>query len=404
MELNSHASMPAAGFDPGNTYHPPSSIVAASSSGKKLTDAALCLIWANHDCEISTLDEKYLRLNGAMDPATHEWKIKDHAKLEALLQMAEIGARRGIMFAGKTGIDPSVLAMIYEKAAHQRTRGSDASSLDALRNFWRCALLGNMCWQLAHTHKAEPVDLATLAATPAPKKGDKGKKTEAASTKTGGTSTASSGASTNTVVEVNPQGGKPTTSQVVTPAPTPAPAPSVVQTPPTPAPTAPDVQTIPVAPIAKHEDLANVTPPEPAPTPTPTPVPIPSPAPVQTIVPTPAPAPVPAAVPTPAPAPEASETGGDGTANIPVARVARPEDVANVPVAPIATPTPAPVALPVPAPAPAPSDDANIPVAPVAKATDYAANNTASSTNAIPVAPVAPKVPDNSDGHSGSFP
>ncbi len=93
-----------------------------------------------------------------MDPASHEWKVKDHAKLEALLQMAEIGARRGIMFAGKTGINPAVLSMIYEKAAHQRTRGSDASSLDALRNFWRCALLGNMCWQLAHTHKAEAVD------------------------------------------------------------------------------------------------------------------------------------------------------------------------------------------------------------------------------------------------------
>jgi hypothetical protein len=234
VELNSHAAMPTAGFDPGNTYHPPSSIVAPTTNNKKLSDPALCLIWVNHDCEIATLDEKYLRLNGAMDPATHEWKVKDHAKLEAMLQMAEIGARRGIMFAGKTGIDPSVLAMIYEKAAHQRTRGSDASSLDALRNFWRCALLGNMCWQLAHTHKAEAVDLSVLGPIDDKlKKDDKGKKGDKTSDKTtasskgaastrAGDKTAnspSSPANTNTVVTVNPQGGAATTTQVVTPAP-----------------------------------------------------------------------------------------------------------------------------------------------------------------------------------------
>jgi hypothetical protein len=72
--------------------------------------------------------------------------------------MAEIGARHGIAFAEKAEIDPSVLAMIYERAAHQRIQGDDASALDALRNYWRCALLGNVCWQLAHTPKAQPVD------------------------------------------------------------------------------------------------------------------------------------------------------------------------------------------------------------------------------------------------------
>ena len=399
MELNSHAPITSAGFDPGTTYHPPSAIVEASTGEKKLSDPALCLIWVNHDCEIATLDEKYLLLNGAMDPATHEWKVKDHAKLEALLQMAEIGARRGIMFAGKTGIDPSTLAMIYEKAAHQRSRGSDASSLDALRNFWRCALLGNMCWQLAHTHKAEAVDLTALnVGPPAPKKGDKGKK----AAKPAATTASSSPASTNTVVVVNPQGGSPTTAQVVTPTPDNA---------------------IPVAPIA-HD-----TTPAPAPTPAPVPTPVvvstltPAPS-VAVVPPAPAPIPTPAPVPTPAPAPTVANDP-----NIPVAPVAKKEDLAtvttpspapapapvdtaetggdaNIPVAPVAHLTPQPTA-PVPAPAPAPQpaattpDDANIPVAPVAKITDYASSGVAPSTNAIPV---APKAPDNSDGRNGSFP
>ena len=409
VELNSHAPMTSAGFDPGNTYHPPSSIVAPTTNNKKLSDPALCLIWVNHDCEIATLDEKYLSLNGAMDPATHEWKVKDHAKLEALLQMAEIGARRGIMFAGKTGIDPSVLAMIYEKAAHQRTRGSDASSLDALRNFWRCALLGNMCWQLAHTHKAEAVDLSALGPPDDKnKKDDKGKKgdktstaaaTKAASTKSGDktASTSSSPANTNTVVTVNPQGGAPTTTQVVTPAP--APAPSL-------APSASEDANIPVAPIARHDDLATATTPTPAPAPAPapTPAPVPAPSPAPSVAPTPVPAPAPAPVPAPAatPAPaDTAETGGDNS-NIPVAPVAKPADISNVPVALPATNiamTPAP---PVPAPAPmAPPDDANIPVAPVAKVSDFTGGGGTPSTNAVPA---APKSPDNSDGHSGSFP
>jgi len=403
VELNAHAPMATTGFDPGNTYHPPSAIVAPTTNNKKLSDPALCLIWVNHECEIATLDEKYLRLNGAMDPATHEWKMKDHAKLEALLQMAEIGARRGIMFAGKTGIDPSVLAMIYEKAAHQRTRGSDASSLDALRNFWRCALLGNMCWQLAHTHKAEAVDLSTLG-PPAPdkdKKEDKGKKgdkaTAAVTSKTPGevkpgdktAETTPAPANGNKVVTVNPQGG--TTQQQVT-------SPTAVN--PAPAPP-PDDANIPVAPIAKYGDVANATTPAPAPVtpaPTPAPAPAPAPAPVPVAVPTVAPAPAPVPIPRAAPAAEAAETGGDN-ANIPVAPVAKPADLSDIPVALPATNIAMTPAQPAPhAPVPQPVDDANIPVAPVAKVSDFASGG---ATNAPPA---APKAPDNSDGHAGSFP
>lgn len=75
LDANAPASM--VGFDPGDTYRPPHTIVATTAAAKKLSDAALCLIWVNHDCEIATLDEKYLRLSGTMDPVTHEWRLKD---------------------------------------------------------------------------------------------------------------------------------------------------------------------------------------------------------------------------------------------------------------------------------------------------------------------------------------
>jgi len=155
----SHKSTVVA-FDPGNTFMPPHTVLVSSGSGKKLSDVAACLVWANHDCEIATLDEKYLHLNGTVDSATHEWHVKDRAKLDALLQLAEIGARRGISFAEKTQIDISVLDMIYERAGYLRIQGDDSSALESLRNYWRCALLGNMCWQLAHGLKAQPANIA----------------------------------------------------------------------------------------------------------------------------------------------------------------------------------------------------------------------------------------------------
>ena len=151
------------GFDPGNTFAPPHTVLISGGSGKKLSGVASCLVWANHDCEIAMLDEKYLRLSGTIDAATREWHVKDRAKLDALLQLAEVGARHGIAFAEKAKIDSSVLEMIYEKAGHLRIQDDDASALEALRHYWRCALLGNICWQLAHGLKALPADMAAHA-------------------------------------------------------------------------------------------------------------------------------------------------------------------------------------------------------------------------------------------------
>jgi hypothetical protein len=392
VKLNANANTSAVAFDPGDTYRPPHGVVIAGSSTKKLSDAAQCLIWVNHDCEIATLDEKYLRLNGTMDPKTHEWILKDRPKLDALLQMAEIGARQGMAFAEKAEVDPSVLAMIYEKAAHERMQGDDASALDALRNFWRCALLGNVCWQLAHVPKAQPVDLSALSSKDQEKLKKDQKKVEETKTDDSDkatepsadqpkkdeaqTSSPEASASTNTVVVVPPD-AQPATNEVVTPnAPVPAPNTNAAPINPPPAatvandkpapPSAPtpsvDVGNPPVAPIATNEDSIPV-------------------APIATNM---TEAPTPPAPPAPQPPPEPA----------PVAAVTPTN----------AAPTPAPPAPPTPPVASATPDinEMNIPVAPIAKVEDYSGGAATPATNAPPVnAPIPPSgKSDSADGHS----
>jgi hypothetical protein len=366
VKLNANAPDSAVGFDPGDTYKPPHTIVALADTAKKLSDVALCLIWVNHDCEIAALDEKYLRLSGAMDPATHEWHMKDRGRLDSLLQMAEIGARHGIAFAEKAEIDPSVLAMIYERATHER-QGNDASALDALRNYWRCALLGNVCWQLSHTPKAQPVDLSALSSEKDDKSAKKGdKKGDAGTTKkeSDQAQTVEASASTNTVVVVPADNSPATTNEVVTP--------NAIAT--------------------TTNTVEQQKPPE-EPVAPPTPAPISPPATVIQMVKNP---PI-----------------------TPIAPIAH-DDESNIPVAPIATnmgdnpapPTPAPDAgTPATNAAPAPQppstpvagdpSEMNIPVAPIAKATDYAQVPPSPSTNLAPVSAVPPATKGDA---SGSFP
>jgi hypothetical protein len=416
VKPNAGNSAPAL-FDPGNTYHPPNTAVVASSASRKLTDPAACLIWVDHECEIATLDEKYLRLNGSMEAATHEWKIKDHAKLDALVQMAEIGARRGITFAAKTDIDPSVLAMIYEKAANQRTRGTDAASLDSLRNFWRCALLGNMCWQLAHTRKAEAVDLSNLTPEESGKlgkKGDKGKKgktetaqaaSEAADTNAAAAtppSTNAPGETTNTVTSVNPDGQASVKQNVTVTTPSTAPPADMAPAPDAPQPA--PVQETPTPAPAMTEARADQ--------PTTTPVVAPAPESVPATAPVPARSPVVLPAPEPAPATTVANVMPE---NVPVAPIAHTEDIAPatnaeahaVPPSPSPAPAslpPASASLPV-APAPNVGDaEMNIPVAPIARAQDLAGTSDApATTNSAPAGPIRP-TRDNADGHNNAFP
>ncbi len=387
VKLNANAPASAVGFDPGNTYRPPHTVLDSNPSAKKLSDVAMCLIWVNHDCEIATLDEKYLRLNGTMDSA-HEWHLKDRGKLDTLLQMAEIGARHGIAFAEKAEIDPSVLAMIYERAAYQRTQSNDASALDALRNYWRCALLGNMCWQLAHTRKAEPVDSGS---TPVAADGDKKdqKKTDAAASADGGTATKKTDAtastptaSTNTTVVVTPPGAAAATNEIITPvAPSAATNTVVAVKSPSP-PVVTNEVVVPIAPPADTNAEVAVNPPV---------------APIATNE---------VAVPV---APPASTNAGP-VVNPPVAPIATNET--SAPVAPPAVTNAEVVVSPPehpapPAPAITAAVDTNaIPVAPVAKAEDYSGSEIPAPTNAAPIGPIPPSTPktDNADGHAGAFP
>ena len=424
VKLNANAPASAVGFDPGDTYRPPHTVIVSAVAVKKLSDVAQCLIWVNNDCEIAALDEKYLRLGGTMDAATHEWRVKDRGRLDALLQMAEVGARHGIAFADKAQIDPSVLAMIYERAAHERIEGDDSSALDALRNYWRCALLGNMCWELAHTPKAQPVDLSTVSAGSDGNKTDKkdGTKTAAAAVAQGDKTTKAAGPEAapspttpaNAATASNPPIAVPTPTAIATPvAPAAEPNAVIAVNPPVapsasqdvvapqsapPAENSAPTENPPVAPVANHEVHAAVTPA----TMTRTDV---------------------------AEDPPVAPIASHDAVN-PVAPTAIPRaDVAeDPPVAPIATndvatpapPTPAPPAasaatnsISSPAtPAPSPSvtaandpDGMNIPVVPVARVEDYSGGDSQSATNAAPPGPIPPSTkPDNADGHGGSFP
>jgi hypothetical protein len=313
LKPNSAATGASVGFDPGNTFAPPHTLLGPSVPEKKLSDVASCLIWVNHDCEIATLDEKYLWLSGTVDPVTREWHAKDRTKLDELVQTAELGARHGIAFAAKAEMDPSVLAMIYERATHDRLQGDDTAALESLRNYWRCALLGNMCWQLAHTHKAEPVDLGSGAPAGSDGKSDQSNTAPATSAKPPAPATAA------TTTTNKPPAPAPAPTQVATSNTAPAPT-QVVATPAT----SNSEELIPVAPIAKPQDIG-----ETGPTST-------NAAPSGTNTP---PAPPVASSTNPAPA-AGTDTNSDQ--NIPVAPIAKPEDIGETGTTNTPPPTNAP--------------------------------------------------------------
>lgn len=309
VKLNA-GSTTMVGFDPGNTYAPPNTAIAPTVTARKLSDVALCLIWANTDCEIATLDEKYLRLNGTVDPTSHEWHVKDRAKLDALLQAAEIGARYGISFAEKAEVDPSVFAMIYEKAAHLRIQGDDAAALEALRHYWRCALLGNLCWQLAHTQKAQAVDLANT-----PADGDDKKKDDKDKDKDKKPETADKDKDKK-ASEVPPD--------------------KLIITPPSPPPNVAPVTPIPVTTTTNNAPAPTEAPPRAEAVVEDKPTPVPTPAPVTT--------PPPPNPPTAPPAPPVVAADPNADDNIPVAPVAKPQDFGGGDTPPPPAPTPAPPA------------------------------------------------------------
>lgn len=144
---NSPANYQQIGFVPGPAYGPPRA-PEAPAAPRSLSDAASALAWANDYCEVAMLEQQYLRLGGVFDSAKLEWTIRNKEALGAMLANADTAARRGIMAAVGVGADPTILGMIYLQAASLRAEASATSQLEALRQYWRCALIGNIAWQL----------------------------------------------------------------------------------------------------------------------------------------------------------------------------------------------------------------------------------------------------------------
>jgi len=324
------------GFDFGNAYGPPAAEVQDNATPQpqapKLSDVAQCLIWVNTDCEIASLDQKYLRLGGTFDAATHDWHVKDRSKLDTLLQLAETGALQGSAYAGQAQVDPSVFGMILERATYLREHGDDSNALAGLRNYWRCALLGNMCWQLAHTHKAAVVDLSAEAGGD---KKDKDKDKDKSSDKDKTADNAKPGDKDKSSTP-----DKNATASATNAAPAAPSAPAPTNTVEAPA-NSPTTNAAPENPHAAPQPVVSAETEKPA-----------TPAPEKT--PTPAPTPAPAELPPIAPI----ATAADLNTNVPPADLS---DDTNVPPVPTVhdvanNPPPAPVPVPTPAPAPAPAD------------------------------------------------
>jgi len=293
------------GFDYGNAYGPPPAEVEGNTpqqpQAPKLSDVAQCLIWVNTDCEIASLDQKYLRLGGAFDSTTHDWHVKDRSKLDTLMQLSETGALQGSAFAEQAQVDPSVFGMILERATYLRLHGDDSNALAGLRNYWRCALLGNMCWQLAHTHKAAAVDLSAEAGGD---KKDKGKEKASDQDKTADNSKPADQGKPATPEKSSPSTASATNAPPAAPAAT-----NTVQAPAVP----PTTKPAPENPAANSKPVASAEP-------------------DKTTKPATAPTPVPATADLPPIAPIA--TAADLTTNLPPAVST---DTNAPPVAPIAT-------------------------------------------------------------------
>lgn len=154
------------GFVPGSAYAPPVPPVPPPPP-QSLSDAARALTWIDKYCEVSALEQKYLGPGGVFKPSSLEWKNQNRATFQSILQDADVGARRGIAFAQRARVDPAILILIYERASHLRSSGEDENRLEALQQFWRCSLLGNMCWQLsAGANKIEGTGVASGSTVP----------------------------------------------------------------------------------------------------------------------------------------------------------------------------------------------------------------------------------------------
>lgn len=143
------------GWTPSGAYNPPRTAnIGTQVAAVKISDTSRCLKWVNDYCEVAVLDNKYLKMGGYFDSARQEWMIPQQATLQAMTQYADVAARRGIAMAEQIGLNTNILELVYERASYLRSSRRMDDKLEALRQFWRCALMGNMCWQLGYVPKA----------------------------------------------------------------------------------------------------------------------------------------------------------------------------------------------------------------------------------------------------------
>ncbi len=152
-----------AGFVPGSAYAPPKVSVSGEDPSSLWSDPAKCMAWVNLYCELAALEQKYLLLRGSFDEQTGEWTASSRASLERLVQNAEQGAREGIYAASQVGVAPDVFAMIFERAGALRASDRHEDRLEGLKQYWRCGLMGQLCWQLAFVPKAAATPSAPRA-------------------------------------------------------------------------------------------------------------------------------------------------------------------------------------------------------------------------------------------------
>ena len=147
--LNRESASGRLGFTPGFGYQEDMAKSTNPPPERNISATADCLSWINTLTEVDALRAKYLVMDGAFDSGSAQWLLRSDALLERMIQASEAGARRGIAFLNKLGVDPAPLRLIHERADGLRHSLDAVNRVEALRQYWRCSLLGSLCWQLA---------------------------------------------------------------------------------------------------------------------------------------------------------------------------------------------------------------------------------------------------------------
>lgn len=146
-------------FNPGTAYLPTSKRKLTSSS--LLNDSVRCFFLINICCELSLIAENRIWPGGKLGESSD-----GEQALKTLLDAANRSARSSMAQALKGGVDLSILACIHERARDLSLKSSRSSKLEALREFWRCDLLGKTYSQLVQKASRPSQEDRTGASTP----------------------------------------------------------------------------------------------------------------------------------------------------------------------------------------------------------------------------------------------